>query len=121
MGGYRLHISFRKLVTLASPPYGIRTFCYPAPTASLFGSVTWADAGGMAAARIHTHETIKLTVKRLVLSCPDPAECAFPSASVLIEPRHLRQDNSRPSDIFVMGNGMHRKDYVMDVVVTSTM
>ncbi len=42
-------ISFRKLVTAASPPYGIRTFCYPSPTASLFGSVTWEDAGGMAA------------------------------------------------------------------------
>jgi hypothetical protein len=68
--------------------------------------------------RIHAHEAVKLAVKRLVLSCPDPVGCAFPSASVLIEPRHLRQDNSRPGDIFVMGNGMHTKDTVMDVVVT---
>jgi hypothetical protein len=71
--------------------------------------------------RIQAHESVKLAVKRLVLSCPDPVGCAFPSASVLIEPRHLRQDNSRPGDIFVMGNGMHRKDSVMDVVVTSAM
>jgi len=71
--------------------------------------------------RMHAHETVKLVVKRLVLTCPDPSGCAFPSASVLIEPRHLRQDNSRPGDIFVMGNGMHRNDIVMDVVVTSAM
>ncbi len=71
--------------------------------------------------RIHAHETVKLAVKRLVLSCPDPTGCAFPSTSILIEPRHLRQDNSRPGDIFVMGNGRHRLDSVMDVVVTSAM
>jgi len=69
--------------------------------------------------RIHAHESVKLAVKKLVLCCPDPVGCAFPSSSVLIEPRHLRQDNSRPGDIFVMGNGMHRKDTVMDIVLTT--
>jgi len=71
--------------------------------------------------RMHAHEAVKLAVKRLVLSCPNPVGCAFPSASALIEPRHLRQENSRPGDIFVMGNGMHIKDYVMDMVETSAM
>jgi hypothetical protein len=71
--------------------------------------------------RLHAHEVVKLAMKRLVLSRPDPAGCAFPSASVLIEPLHLRQDKSRPGDIYAMGNGMHRKDLVMDVVVTSSM
>ena len=70
---------------------------------------------------MHAHEAVQLATQRLVLSCPDDlAGCAFPSASVLIESRHLLQDNSRPWDIFVMRNGMHEKDSVMDVVVTST-
>jgi len=43
--------------------------------------------------RLQAHEAVKLAIKRLVLSCPDPAGCAFPIAYVLIEPRHLRQDN----------------------------
>ncbi len=71
--------------------------------------------------RMHVHEAMKLTVKRFVLSCPDPVGCGFPSASVLIEPRHLRQDNSRPWDIFFMGNRMHIKDSVMGVVVALAM
>jgi hypothetical protein len=57
---------------------------------------------------------------RRVLSCPDPVGCAFPKASSLIEPAHLRQDKSRPGDIFAMGKGLYRKDdTVMDLVVTS--
>jgi len=71
--------------------------------------------------RLQAHEAVKLAIKRLVLSCPDPEGCAFPSAYVLIEPRHLRQDNSHQGDTLVMGNGMRRKDSVMDVVVTSWM
>jgi hypothetical protein len=71
---------------------------------------------------MHAHEAVKLAIKRRVLSCLDPAGCVFLSASILIEPRHLRQDNSRrPGDIFVMGNGMHKNDSVMDVMVTSAM
>ena len=43
----------------------------------------------------------------------------FPAASVLIEPRHLRQDRSRPGDVYAIGNGMHKKDSVMDIIITS--
>ena len=42
----------------------------------------------------------------------------FTAASVLIEPRHLRQDRSRPGDVYAIGNGMHWKDSVMDIIVT---
>ena len=31
--------------------------------------------------RMHAHEAVQLVFKRLVISCPDPAGCAFPSAS----------------------------------------
>jgi hypothetical protein len=60
-------------------------------------------------------------MQRLVLSCPDPAGCAFPKASILIETAHLRQDKSRPGDIYAVGAGLYTKNTVMDVVVTSAM
>ncbi len=41
-------ISFRKLVRAARLLFGIRISRCPAATASLFDSVTWADAGVMA-------------------------------------------------------------------------
>ena len=69
--------------------------------------------------RTHAHEVVKLALKGLILSCPTPAGCVFPSAPLLIEPRHLRQDISRPGDLYAMGHGMHRKDAVMDVVIAS--
>ena len=59
-----------------------------------------------------------MTVKRLVLTSSSPGGSVFPAASVLIEPRHLRQDMSRPGDVYVIGNGMHKKDSVMDIIVT---
>ena len=59
----------RKLVIVARLRSGIRIFRLPALTASLFGSVTWADVGEM--------EAVKLAIKRMVLSCPDPTGCAF--------------------------------------------
>jgi len=71
--------------------------------------------------RHQAHEAVKLAMQRLVLSCPDPAGCAFPKASILIEPANLRQDKSRPGDIYAVGAGLYRKDTVMDVVITSVM
>jgi hypothetical protein len=71
--------------------------------------------------RHQAHEAVKLAMQRVVLSCPDPAGCAFPKASILIEPAHLRQDKSRPGDIYAMGAGLYRKDTVMDVVITSAL
>ncbi len=56
-----------------------------------------------------------------MLSNAEPAGCAFPAASVLIEPLHLRQDLSRQGDIYALGTRLHRKDFVMDVVVTFAM
>ena len=69
--------------------------------------------------RIHSHEVVKLAMKKLVLSSSTPAGCVFPPSAVLIEPRHLRQDNSRPGDLYAIGQGMHMKDSVMDLVITS--
>jgi hypothetical protein len=60
-------------------------------------------------------------MKRLVLSNFDPAGFAFPKESILIEPPHLRQDKSRPLGIYVVGNGLHRKESVMGIVVAFAM
>ena len=71
--------------------------------------------------RHQANEAVKLVMKRLVLSSLDPAGCALPKAFVYIDPPHRRQDNSRPENIYDIGNGIHRKDYVTDGVVTSEM
>jgi hypothetical protein len=71
--------------------------------------------------RLHAHEAVKLAIKHLVLNNPTPVGCVFPRKSVIIEPAHLRLDKSRPGDIYAMGTKMHKKDYVMDVVVFSTL
>jgi hypothetical protein len=68
--------------------------------------------------RLQAGEVFKLAVKRLVLTSSSPGSNVFPSASVLIEPKHLRQDRSGPRDVYAVGNGMHRKDNVMNVVIT---
>ena len=83
--------------------------------AESFGQMCGGGGGGR---RHHPHEAVKMAMKRLVLSNSDPARCAFPKESVLIEPPHLRQDKSRPGDVYTMGNGLHRKDSVMDIVIS---
>jgi hypothetical protein len=70
---------------------------------------------------LHAHELYKLAMKRLVLTSSSPGGIVFPSSSVLIEPRNLRSDQSRPGDLYAVGNGMHRTDSVMDVVITSAL
>ena len=69
--------------------------------------------------RLHAHEVVQLAMKKVVLSCSTPGGCAFPAVLVLIEPRHLRHDNSRPEGLYVVGMGMHMMDVVMVVVITS--
>jgi hypothetical protein len=59
-----------------------------------------------------------MDVKRLVFMSFNPGGSVFPADSVLIEPHHLRQDRSRPGDIYAIGNGLHKKDVVMGVVIT---
>jgi hypothetical protein len=39
----------------------------------------------------------------------------------LPETFHLRRDMSRPGDVYAVGNGMHKKDTVMDLMITSTL
>ncbi len=62
-----------------------------------------------------------MAVKRLVLTSSSPDGSVFPAASVLIEPRHLRQDKSRPGDVYAIANGMHTDDSVMDIIITSAL
>ena len=70
--------------------------------------------------RLHAHEAVKLAMKRLVLSCPYPVGCPFPMASILIEPPHLRQDQSGPGDIYAAGSNLHMKDTCMDELCVPT-
>ena len=60
-------------------------------------------------------------MKRLVLTSSSPGGTFFSSASVLIEPMHLRQDMSRPRHVYAMGNGMLRTDTVMDIYINSAL
>ena len=72
--------------------------------------------------KLQAHVVFKMAVKRLVLTAFSPAgESVFPAASDLIEPHHLRQDRSRPGDIYAIGNDLHGKDVLMDVVITSVL
>ena len=60
-------------------------------------------------------------MKRLVLTSSSSGGNVFPATSVLIDPKHLRHDRSRPGDVYAIGNGMHRKNSVMDILITSAL
>ncbi len=70
---------------------------------------------------LQTHEVVKLFLKRLALSNPDPGGIAIPSALLLIEPIHLRSDDSRPRDLYVMAGGSHAKDAALDLMISSSL
>ena len=67
---------------------------------------------------MQAHEICKLSLKRLALSNADPSGVAIPSGQLLIEPRHLRSDDSRPGDLYAVAGGLHAKDATMDLMVT---
>ncbi len=69
---------------------------------------------------LQAHAIVKLSLKRLALSNPDPGGIAIPSALLLIEPRHLRSDDSRPGDLYVMAGGSHAKDAALDLMISSS-
>ena len=64
---------------------------------------------------------MKLALKRLALSNPDPGGIAIPSALLLIEPRHLRSDDSKPGDLYVMAGGSNAKDAALDLMLSSSL
>ncbi len=70
---------------------------------------------------MQTHEVIKLATKRLVLCNPDPSGIAIPSSQLLIEPRHLRSNESRLGELYAIAGGMHAKDAAMDIVISSSL
>ncbi len=64
---------------------------------------------------------MKLSLKRLALSNHDPGGIAIPSALLLIEPRHLRSDDSRPGDLYEMAEVSHAKDAALDLMISSSL
>jgi hypothetical protein len=46
---------------------------------------------------------------------------AIPSNLLLIEPRHLRSDDSRPGDLYAIAGGHHAKDAAMDIMISSSL
>ena len=70
---------------------------------------------------LQAHEIVKLSLERLALSNADPGGVAIPSGLLLIEPRYLRSDDSRPGDMYAVAGGLHAKDAAMDLMVTSSL
>ena len=70
---------------------------------------------------LQSHEVVKLSLKRLALTNSDPGGVAIPSNQLLIEPRHLRSDDSRPGDLYAIARGLHAKDAAMDQMITSSL
>jgi hypothetical protein len=64
---------------------------------------------------------VKLAIKRLALSNPKPSSVAVPSCQLLIEARHLRSDDSKPGDLYVMVGGRSAKDTAMVVMISSSL
>ncbi len=85
---------------------------------------TWQSHLGMCGGDgrcLQAHEMVKLSLKRLALSNPDPGGVAIPSNLLLIEPRHLRSDDSRPGDLYVMARGSYAKDASLDPMISSSL
>ena len=68
--------------------------------------------------RLQAHDVVKRALKELVLSDPNPEGAVFPVFSVLIEPSHLRGDDSRHGDVLALGMDVHM-DTAMDIVIAS--
>ena len=58
-------------------------------------------------------------IKRLALCSHDPSGTTFLSKQLLIEPRHLRSDDSRSGDLYAIAWGRHAKDVAINIMVTS--
>jgi len=86
---------------------------------------TWQShmgrCGGDGRCITQAYEVVKLATKRLVLCKPDPGGVAVPSSRILIEPRHLRGDDSRPRDLNAIAGGHHAKDAAMDIMISSSL
>jgi hypothetical protein len=63
---------------------------------------------------------LKLSLRRLILFNLDPGGIAIPSNHLLIEPRHMRRDDSRPGDLYAIAGGCHAKDATIDVLIKLT-
>jgi hypothetical protein len=57
----------------------------------------------------------------LALSGLDPGGDTILSNPLLIEPRHLRSDNTRPGDLSVMAGGRYAKGEVIDLMISSSL
>ena len=70
---------------------------------------------------LQAHDVVKLSLKRLALSNPDSDGIVIPSLFLLIEPRHLRSDDSRPGNLYVMAGGSQAKDTALDLMISSSL
>ena len=70
---------------------------------------------------LQAHEVVKLSLKRLAFSSPDLGGIAITSHLLLVEPRHMRSDDTRPGDIYVMAGGSNAKDVAVDLIVSFSM
>ena len=70
---------------------------------------------------LQDHKVVKLAVKRMELCNPNPGGVALPSNLLLIEPKHLRSDDSRPGDLYAIAGAHHANDATMDLVISSSL
>ena len=71
---------------------------------------------------LQAHEILKLSLKRMtLLANVGPGGVAIASNQLLIEPGHLRSDDSRPGDLYGVVGGLHADDADMDLMVTSSL
>ncbi len=50
---------------------------------------------------------------------PCPGGIAIPSNLLLLEPRHLRSDDSRPGDLYARAGGSQAKDAALDLTLVT--
>ncbi len=67
---------------------------------------------------MQAHESVKRTMKDLVLSNVNPGEQLFPHQASSLSPL-ICSDRSRPGDIMALGKNVHGLDTAMDLVIAS--
>ena len=60
-------------------------------------------------------------MNRLAMRNPDPRGIWVPSNQILVDLRHLRSDNSRHEDLYVVVGGHHLNDATMDIMISSSL
>ena len=70
---------------------------------------------------LQAREVVKLAKKHMALSNLDQGGVAIPTGQLLIEPRHLRSDDSSPGDLYVTDGGHSAKNAATYVMISTSL